>query len=158
MTEILKFRAGVADFDESSNICSPKPIKGEIVVKPSEEAEGFYDLEWNATEKVASGNVEPIELILIPGTTKWVHVKSSKNGRIFCLVFSSDEKYFFWLQDKNQGCSSLNELSTADKAIADKFDELLNAGDEEEDQQVSEDADVDMDAPTQPSPEQTSNQ
>lgn len=102
MTEILKFRAGVADFDESSNICSPKPIKGEIVVKPSEEAEGFYDLEWNATEKVASGNVEPIELILIPGTTKWVHVKSSKNGRIFCLVFSSDEKYFFGYKIKTR--------------------------------------------------------
>lgn len=158
MAEIIKFRAGVADFDETSKICTPKPVKGEIIVKHSEEAEGFYDLVWKPTEKVASNAVEPIELILIPGTTKWVHVKSSKNGRVFCLVFSSDEKYFFWLQEKNEGSSALNELSAADKAVVGKFEELLSSDEgDEEDNNVPEDEDVEMDAPADAAPKESSN-
>ncbi|SCU98545.1 LADA_0H13784g1_1 [Lachancea dasiensis] len=155
MSEIFKFRAGIADFDENSKVCSPNPIKGEIVVKHSEEAEGFYDFEWKPTEKVASGNIQTIELILIPDTTKWVHIKSSKNGRIFCLVFSSEEKYFFWMQDKHQGSEQLNELSEADKSIVRKFDELLVSEEEDvnaESGNQDEDRDVEMDV------EQPSNQ
>lgn len=128
---VCKFRAGLADFDEDSRICTPKPLKGEIIVKPSEEADGFYDFQWKPIEKVTTGNVEPIELILIPGETKWLTIKSSKSGRIFCLVFSSGEKYFFWLQDKNEGASSLNELSKADKEIVAKLEGILKAEEEE---------------------------
>ncbi|SCU90330.1 LAME_0E08064g1_1 [Lachancea meyersii CBS 8951] len=163
MSEILSFKAGVATFDENSKICSPTPIKGEIIVKHSEEAEGFFDFQWKPIEKVASGNVDPIEFILIPGSTKWTHIKSCKSGRVFCLVFSSDEKHFFWLQDKNQNSEQLNELSEADKAIEQKLTELLRSNDEEEAQEEqdhkmqtedqTEDQDVDMDlAPTSNQP------
>ncbi|SCU97625.1 LAFA_0G12354g1_1 [Lachancea sp. 'fantastica'] len=161
MTDILKFKAGVATFDETSKICSPTPIKGEIVIKPSEEAEGFYDFQWNPLEKVASGNVEPLEFILIPGSTKWLHIKSCKSGRVFCLIFSSDEQHFFWLQDKNQDSEKLNELSEADKAMVQKFTELLSSEDEEElvneqnqetaetkEQSHDQDVDMDLDQPS----------
>ncbi|CEP61638.1 proteasome regulatory particle lid subunit RPN13 LALA0_S03e07404g [Lachancea lanzarotensis] len=161
MSETLKFKAGIASFDETSKICSPTPIKGEIIVKPSEEAEDFYDFQWKPIEKVASGNVEPIEFILIPGSTKWTHIKSCKSGRVFCLIFSSDEQHFFWLQEKHQNSEQLNELSEADKAIVRKFEELLSSKDDEEEgeeeekivqdleasevQEQAHDQDVDMD-------------
>ncbi|SCV04795.1 LANO_0G12442g1_1 [Lachancea nothofagi CBS 11611] len=163
MSEILKFRAGVADFDETSKICSPVPIKGEIVVKHSEEAEGFYDFEWKPIEKVASGNVETIELILIPDTTKWIHIKSSKNGRVFCLLFSSDEKYFFWLQDKHQGSEQLNDLSDVDKKMVEKFEEILSSEADDEESEANKDHDMegqdqDQDKDVEMDAAQTSNQ
>ena len=87
-----------------------------------------------------------------------MHVKSSKNGRVFCLVFSSDEKYFFWLQEKNEGSSALNELSAADKAVVGKFEELLSSDEgDEEDNNVPEDEDVEMDAPADAAPKESSN-
>lgn len=44
-------------------------------------------------------------------------IKSSKSGRVFALVFSSNERYFFWLQEKSPGNLPLNELSAKDKEI-----------------------------------------
>lgn len=135
MTETIEFRAGKCDYNEESKICTPKPMKGRIVIKPSEEAQGFYDFKWSTKEKTAGSSVDPIEFILIPGETKWVDIKSSKNGRILCLLFSSGEKWFFWLQDKHVGTESLNEWSQKDKELLAKLQKLLEFEEEEEEEE-----------------------
>ncbi|EGA61169.1 Rpn13p [Saccharomyces cerevisiae FostersO] len=148
---VIKFRAGVCEYNEDSRLCTPIPVQGEIEIKPNEEEElGFLDFEWRPTEKPVGRELDPISLILIPGETMWVPIKSSKSGRIFALVFSSNERYFFWLQEKNSGNLSLNELSTKDKEIYNKMIGVLNnssESDEEEsndEKQKAQDVDVSM--------------
>ncbi|CAI7410241.1 CPS_collapsed_G0040930.mRNA.1.CDS.1 [Saccharomyces cerevisiae] len=148
---VIKFRAGVCEYNEDSRLCTPIPVQGEIEIKPNEEEElGFWDFEWRPTEKPVGRELDPISLILIPGETMWVPIKSSKSGRIFALVFSSNERYFFWLQEKNSGNLSLNELSTKDKEIYNKMIGVLNnssESDEEEsndEKQKAQDVDVSM--------------
>ena len=148
---VIKFRAGVCEYNEDSRLCTPIPVQGEIEIKPNEEEElGFWDFEWRPTEKPVGRELDPISLILIPGETMWVPIKSSKSGRIFALVFSSNERYFFWLQEKNSGDLSLNELSTKDKEIYNKMIGVLNnssESDEEEsndEKQKAQDVDVSM--------------
>ena len=64
--------------------------------------------------------------------------------------FPSNERYFFWLQEKNSGNLSLNELSTKDKEIYNKMIGVLNnssESDEEEsndEKQKAQDVDVSM--------------
>lgn len=125
MSEIITFRAGVCEFDYQSKLCTPNPLQGNVLIKPSEEAEGFYDFVWSAKDCSSNSGVSNIELILIPGETKWLHIDSSTNGRVFCLLFSSGEKYFFWLQEKHQTDLPLNELNTKDKQIFDKIQSIL---------------------------------
>lgn len=148
---VIKFRAGVCEYNEDSRLCTPIPVQGEIEIKPNEEEElGFWDFEWRPTEKPVGRELDPISLILIPGETMWVPIKSSKSGRIFALVFSSNERYFFWLQEKNSGNLSLNELRTKDKEIYNKMIGVLNnssESDEEEsndEKQKAQDVDVSM--------------
>ncbi|CAI4663843.1 ADM_collapsed_G0039900.mRNA.1.CDS.1 [Saccharomyces cerevisiae] len=148
---VIKFRAGVCEYNEDSRLCTPIPVQGEIEIKPNEEEElGFWDFEWRPTEKPVGRELDPISLILIPGETMWVPIKSSKSGRIFALVFSSNERYFFWLQEKNSGNLPLNELSTKDKEIYNKMIGVLNnssESDEEEsndEKQKAQDVDVSM--------------
>ncbi|QLL32386.1 hypothetical protein HG536_0C05550 [Torulaspora globosa] len=135
--EVVKFRAGVCDYDEDSKLCTPVPCQGEIVIKPNEDDDemGFWDFEWRPLEKPVGRELSTISLILIPGETVWVPVKSSKNGRIFALVFSSNQRYLFWLQDKNPANLSLNELNEKDQQLYDKMTRILN---------VSDDNDVEM--------------
>ncbi|AJV61261.1 Rpn13p [Saccharomyces cerevisiae YJM1401] len=148
---VIKFRAGVCEYNEDSRLCTPIPVQGEIEIKPNEEEElGFWDFEWRPTEKPVGRELDPISLILIPGETMWVPIKSSKSGRIFALVFSSNERYFFWLQEKNSGNLRLNELSAKDKEIYNKMIGVLNnssESDEEEsndEKQKAQDVDVSM--------------
>lgn len=117
MEEPITFRAGKCDYDEQTGICTPKPMRGKITIKASEEAQGFYDFEWSTKERISGVAVEPIEFILIPGETKWIEIKSAKNGRVLCLLFSTGEKWFFWLQEKHAGYESLNEWSDKDKEL-----------------------------------------
>lgn len=138
MTEPIVFRAGKCDYDEQTGICTPKPMKGKIVIKPSEEAQGFYDFEWSTKEKSGSQTVEPIEFILIPGETKWVDIKSAKNGRVLCLLFSTGEKWFFWLQQKHDGGEEANEWSVSDKELLDKLQKLLEYDEMDEDENFEE--------------------
>ncbi|AJV46451.1 CRE_HP_G0061410.mRNA.1.CDS.1 [Saccharomyces cerevisiae] len=148
---VIKFRAGVCEYNEDSRLCTPIPVQGEIEIKPNEEEElGFWDFEWRPTEKPVGRELDSISLILIPGETMWVPIKSSKSGRIFALVFSSNERYFFWLQEKNSGNLPLNELSAKDKEIYNKMIGVLNnssESDEEEsndEKQKAQDVDVSM--------------
>ncbi|CAI4644727.1 ASN_HP2_G0037290.mRNA.1.CDS.1 [Saccharomyces cerevisiae] len=148
---VIKFRAGVCEYNEDSRLCTPIPVQGEIEIKSNEEEElGFWDFEWRPTEKPVGRELDSISLILIPGETMWVPIKSSKSGRIFALVFSSNERYFFWLQEKNSGNLPLNELSAKDKEIYNKMIGVLNnssESDEEEsndEKQKAQDVDVSM--------------
>lgn len=131
--ESVKFRAGVCDYDEETHVCTPVPCQGEIVIKPNEEEEmGFWDFEWRPLEKPVGRELSTISLILIPGETLWVPVKSSKNGRIFALVFSSNQRYLFWLQEKNPASLSLSQLSEKDQQLYDKMTKILNNGGEDD--------------------------
>lgn len=148
---VIKFRAGVCEYNEDSRLCTPIPVQGEIEIKPNEEEElGFWDFEWRPTEKPVGRELDPISLILIPGETMWVPIKSSKSGRIFALVFSSNERYFFWLQEKNSGNLPLNELSAKDKEIYNKMIGVLNNSSESaeeesnDEKQKAQDVDVSM--------------
>lgn len=140
-TEVIKFRAGVCEYNEETHVCTPVPCQGEIEIKPNEEEEemGFWDFEWHPLEKPVGKELNSISLILIPGETLWVPVKSSKNGRIFALVFSSNQRYLFWLQEKNPAAIALNELAEKDQQLFDKMVKILNSEDEDD-----EDNDVEM--------------
>ncbi|QLQ79906.1 hypothetical protein HG537_0C05550 [Torulaspora globosa] len=132
VTEVLKFRAGICDYSEDTKLCTPVPCQGEIVIKPNEDDDemGFWDFEWRPLEKPVGRELNTISLILIPGETVWVPVKSSKNGRIFALVFSSNQRYLFWLQDKNPANLALNELNEKDQQLYDKMTRILNVHDD----------------------------
>ena len=136
---VIKFRAGVCEYNEDSRLCTPIPVQGEIEIKPNEEEElGFWDFEWRPTEKPVGRELDSISLILIPGETMWVPIKSSKSGRIFALVFSSNERYFFWLQEKNSGNLPLNELSAKDKEIYNKMIGVLNNSSESDEEESND--------------------
>lgn len=160
----ITFRAGIATYDEETKMCHPEPMQGTITISPSggeeddeemvedtgaeasdaddDDEMGFWDFQWSTKDRSVSGHhaSEPIQLILIPGETAWVHVKSCPDARVFALVFSSNEKYFFWLQEKNPTGLALNELSDKDKTIYDKIVALLNPGEEDEVEEGSSDS------------------
>lgn len=138
--EVVKFRAGICDYDEETKLCTPVPCQGEVVIKPNEEDEemGFWDFEWRPLEKAVGRELNPISLILIAGETVWVPVKSSKNGRIFALVFSSNQRYLFWLQEKNSGSLALNELSEKDQQLYDKMIKILKVDEHDNDVEMKD--------------------
>ncbi|CCC72156.1 hypothetical protein NCAS_0J01770 [Naumovozyma castellii] len=123
-----KIRAGIAEYNEETKLCTPIAIQGEIKIQPNEEEEelGFYDFEWRPLDKLAGKDIEPISLILIPGETNWVPIKSSKNGRIFALVFSSNQRYFFWFQKKNPANMALDALNEEDQKFCDAMNAILH--------------------------------
>lgn len=128
MSESVIFRAGIADFDQSSGLCTPQPLQGEIKIRPNaEEPElGFWDFEWHSVESGSNKHPEPVSLILIPGETKLVQLQSCHTGRMFALVFSSNEKYFFWLQERNSGTNKLSDLSDRDQELFSRIKSILN--------------------------------
>lgn len=156
MSSVITFRAGIATYNEDTKMCDPKPMQGVITIRPSgqdeddEDAEvgieddygmKFWDFQWKTKDRNVKEDkslCEPIELILIPGETKWVHVKSCPDARMFALVFSSNEKYFFWLQDKNPAGLKLNELNENDQIIYNKITDLLKLHVEEDDTDAME--------------------
>lgn len=139
-SEVVRFRAGICDYDEETKLCTPVPCQGEIVIKPNEEDEemGFWDFEWRPLEKPIGKELNPISLILIAGETVWVPVKSSHNGRVFALVFSSNQRYLFWLQEKNSASLGLNELSEKDQQLYDRMIKMLNVNDEGNDVEMKD--------------------
>lgn len=132
-SQVFKLRAGVCDFDPETKICSPVPCQGEIEIKPNEEEDmGFWDFQWHPVEKPVGKELSNISLILIPGETLWVPVNSCKNGRIFALVFSSNERYLFWLQEKNPATLKLNELGEKERKVYEKMGQVLNVDEDVE--------------------------
>ncbi|AMD19904.1 HCL247Wp [Eremothecium sinecaudum] len=143
MISPITFRAGTCEYDEESKTCTPNAMKGEVTIKPSDETAGFYDFIWKATETTASGTPEPIELILIPGETKWLHVKSCKTGRVACLLFSSGEKYFFWMQEKHKKDEPLGDLNSKDEKLFKSIEDILRF-EEEDDVDDDDSGDIPM--------------
>ncbi|CCH61870.1 hypothetical protein TBLA_0F03320 [Henningerozyma blattae CBS 6284] len=147
-SDSIRFRAGIAEYDEETRQCTPLAVQGEIRMKVNSEEEelGFWDFDWVPLEKPVGDNakISPISLILIPGETMWVPIKSCKSGRMFSLIFSSNEKYFFWLQQKNPKNLSLDELNEKDAEIFTKMTKILN---EQEVNDSSDDDDVETHIP-----------
>lgn len=137
-TTVLKFKAGLVNFDAETKSCVPRPLKGEVeVTKTDDEDMVFHNLVWTPKENIASAEVSDYavdELMLIPGDVNWVHVKSCKTGRVFALCFSSGEKVFFWMQEKNDNEDDLAELSKKDREICEKINSLITEKEEEEEE------------------------
>ena len=153
--KLIEFRAGIVEYDEETQMCTPLPVQGRVKIQPTEEEEedmgvggeaddesvGFWQFHWTPTTErysssgsssssgngTASDKYEPISLILIPGETAWVHVKSAKGGRVFALVFSSNQKYFFWMQEKNKRPLGPDDLSDKDKEVYERLQKILSA-------------------------------
>ncbi len=125
LTSPLKFKAGKVDYIPEDNIYTPNPIKGEIVIKQSDEGEGFYSFTWSPRE-VTAGGVESEELLVIAGDVTWKKVKSAKSGRVYMLTFlSSRAKNLFWLQSANDDEYDLSKETEQDKEIFKKITELF---------------------------------
>ncbi|GME73472.1 unnamed protein product [Ambrosiozyma monospora] len=139
----LKFKAGRVNYNEQTNVYTPSPIKGEITIKPSDEAEGegFYNFTWapresvntaSSTPGVTEADSEPEELLVIAGDVTWKRVKSCKTGRVYMLTFiSSGAKNLFWLQEPNgedeedNNGAGLSKESARDKEIFDEITKLF---------------------------------
>ncbi|VEU19975.1 DEKNAAC100610 [Brettanomyces naardenensis] len=123
----LKFKAGRVDFKEETGIYTPSPIKGQIVLKPSEEGKGFYSFTWSPRENTVSG-VESEELLVIAGDVAWRRVKSCTGGRVYMLFFlSSGAKNMYWMQDINDDEDNPSKETEKDKEIFDKINGLLQS-------------------------------
>lgn len=150
MSSTIIFRAGIATYNEDTKMCEPKPMQGIVTINPSTQDDDdeeneygmkFWEFHWSTKDRSVKNDkslCEPIQLILIPGETKWVHVKSCPDARMFALIFSSNEKYFFWLQDKNPDGLKLNELNENDKIIYNKITDLLKVNGDEESEEFEE--------------------
>ena len=140
LSKPIKLRAGIAQYDDESKMCTPISVQGEIIITPNEDEEelGFYDFEWRPIEKPTDPSITGISLILIPDETVLVPIKSTSNGRIFALVFSSNQVYFFWLQEKNPANLKLDELNNKDKEIFDMISKLLTSDDNEEEEEEAD--------------------
>ncbi|SMN22706.1 similar to Saccharomyces cerevisiae YLR421C RPN13 Subunit of the 19S regulatory particle of the 26S proteasome lid [Maudiozyma saulgeensis] len=143
----IKFRAGIAEYNEETKLCTPLAGQGMVKIQPNNEGAdmGFWDFEWKPLDKTLSGKYEPISLILIPGETAWIPIKSAKGGRVFGLIFSSNQKYFFWMQEKNKKGMAADELSLADQKITERIQTILNEvvmDDEDDEMEVLEDTDA----------------
>lgn len=145
--ESFRFRAGISEFDETTKLCTPLPVQGVVEISPNEEGSdmGFWDFEWKPTDKKLAEKYDPIQFILIPGETVWTPIKSVKDGRVFALIFSSNQKYFFWMQEINKSKDGPCALTLRDQEITDKINDILNAQifDEDEDEmELLEDEDA----------------
>lgn len=124
---ILRFKAGKADYDEETHKVTPRAVKGELIFKPTDEEEFMYQASWVAREKTAGApDPDDSEIMIIPGDVVWKHVKLCKTGRVFCLHFSSGNKMFFWMQEKNDNEEDPSELSKKDKEICARLDEIMD--------------------------------
>ncbi|KAF6011759.1 hypothetical protein HII13_002227 [Brettanomyces bruxellensis] len=123
---VLKFHAGKVDFNEQTGIYTPNSVKGEIILQPSEEGEGFYSFKWSPRDDTVSG-VESEDLLLIADDVAWRHVKSCKTGRVYMLLFlSSGAKHMYWMQDDNGEEDDPSKETEKDKKIFEKFHELFH--------------------------------
>ncbi|KAL8854622.1 MAG: hypothetical protein Q9221_000657 [Calogaya cf. arnoldii] len=109
-TPMITFKAGICDFDTSSNPpkVTPKPTPGFVYLYEGQDDElvhfcwrprsaSFRDPELDLVMVPSDGSFTPYQLN--QGSNK----KSPTNGRIFRLKFqSSSARHLFWLQSKTQ--------------------------------------------------------
>lgn len=126
---LVKFNAGKVQYDDSTHECKPLPQKGVISIKVNADDESFYDFTW--TPK--NSNVEPDELLVIPGDVSFKQVKSCTTGRVVALTFlSSGAKNLYWFQDVGDD-DELNKFTEKDQQIVCKINKLIAVGDDDND-------------------------
>ncbi|KAL8644528.1 MAG: hypothetical protein Q9226_007717 [Calogaya cf. arnoldii] len=107
---MITFKAGICDFDTSSNPPKviPKPTPGWIYLYEGQDDELVHFC-WRP--RSASLRDSELDLVMVPGDGSFKpyqpkqgsNKKSPTNGRIFLLKFqSSSARHLFWLQSKNQ--------------------------------------------------------
>lgn len=142
----IKFRAGRVNYDAEKKLATPEPIQGEITIKQSDEDESFYSFQWAPKDNVP--NVEPEDLLVIPGDVTWTQVEEAKTGRIFALTFlSSGARHLFWLQEVNDDEDDLSALSKKDKEILERIEKIFEPVEEEEEEEEKQEQQQDVEVP-----------
>lgn len=105
----VEFNAGKMNYDPATKKVTPDTRQGRVRVYLN--AEGEKHFEW---KDLQTGNVEN-DLYIFEFDAKFNRVGKT-TGRIFLLHFESyDEKFFFWIQEKDQAkddeiCQQVNDL------------------------------------------------
>ncbi|KAI2791215.1 hypothetical protein POX_c04071 [Penicillium oxalicum] len=129
---IITFKAGICDFDGSSNpaIVKPKPTPGYIYLYSEDDLMHFC---WRPRNSPLS---EPeLDLVMIPSDGSFTPYRppgrNSINGRVFVLKFSSSsQRYLFWLQSQTQHDNGdLSWFSPRDLKLGEIVDVLLQGED-----------------------------
>ncbi|KAL8717420.1 MAG: hypothetical protein Q9225_005334 [Loekoesia sp. 1 TL-2023] len=133
---IITFKAGICDFDTSSNPpkIHPKPTPGYLYLYEGQDDELIHfcwrprsaslrDPELDLVMVPSDGSFKPYQTSQGDGSSK----KSPTNGRIFTLKFqSSSARHLFWLQSKTQHAQGdLGWFSPRDLKLGEIVDQLL---------------------------------
>ncbi|KAL8738205.1 MAG: hypothetical protein Q9181_000976 [Wetmoreana brouardii] len=133
-TPIITFKAGICDFDMSSNPpkITPKSTPGYIFLYEGQEDELIHFC-WRP--RSASLRDPELDLVMVPSdgsfkpyqTNQGDAKKSPTNGRIFFLKFqSSSARHLFWLQSKSQHSQGdQGWFSPRDLKLGEIVDQLL---------------------------------
>ncbi|KAJ5677184.1 uncharacterized protein N7477_002817 [Penicillium maclennaniae] len=129
---IITFKAGICDFDDSTNPPSvkPKPTPGYVYLYSEDELVHFC---WRP--RSASLDEPELDLVMIPSDGSFTPYKpagkDATNGRIFVLKFSSSsQRYLFWMQSKSQHENGdLSWFSPRDLKLGEIVDVLLQGED-----------------------------
>ncbi|KAI4136700.1 MAG: hypothetical protein L6R39_007658 [Caloplaca ligustica] len=127
---IITFKAGICDFNTSSNPpkIAPKPTPGYIYLYEGQEDELVHFC-WRP--RSASLREPELDLVMVPSDGSFKPYQPSKksptNGRIFVLKFqSSSARHLFWLQSKTQHAQGdLGWFSPRDVKLGEIVDQLL---------------------------------
>ncbi|KAL8839413.1 MAG: hypothetical protein Q9170_001752 [Blastenia crenularia] len=133
---IITFKAGICDFDISSNSpkIHPKPTPGYLYLYEGQDDELIHFC-WRP--RSTSLREPELDLVMVPGDGSFKPYQTSQgdgptkksptNGRIFVLKFqSSSARHLFWLQSKTQHAQGdMGWFSHRDLKLGEIVDQLL---------------------------------
>ncbi|KAL8997236.1 MAG: hypothetical protein Q9169_003429 [Polycauliona sp. 2 TL-2023] len=131
---IITFKAGICEFDNSSNPpkVAPKPTQGFLYLYEGQDDELVHFC-WRP--RSASLQNPELDLVMVPSDGSFKPYQSSQgsakksptNGRIFLLKFqSSSARHLFWLQSKSQHAQGeVGWFSPRDLKLGEIVDQLL---------------------------------
>jgi hypothetical protein len=117
----VEFDAGRLIYDPATKKVTADKRKGRVTVQLN--SAGEKKIEWTDI----AANKKEVELYVFEGDAKFAKVVKS-SGRVYLLDFESyDEKYFFWLQEKEDTndealCKKVNDIINMDPSEADKME------------------------------------
>ncbi|KAK6522799.1 hypothetical protein TWF281_002233 [Arthrobotrys megalospora] len=129
MDTLITVKAGRCNLDpENSNRYIPSSVPGEIRLELSREDELLH-FKWTP-RRGHTVEGEEFDLIVFPGDASFVPYHAGpSDGRICVLKFqSSDQRYPFWWQSKNDESISAAEHTRKDRLVARKIDQLIQSG------------------------------
>lgn len=107
----VEFDSGVLNFDPATKKVTPDARRGKVKVFINADQETHFV--WTDLKT----NKQDIDIIVFQGDASFNKVKNS-TGRVFYLKFESyDEKFFFWIQEKD---------TTKDDDICKRVNDLIN--------------------------------